>query len=202
MQVGLACRLKPQRLSNPGELVHVSQHADTPATTHLFNPGLLRLNHHPHHISSSKDDKMSLEAAITADSELPAWGAVAAPSLSTWNEAPGHPRTSSHRLPSPCPPQSMVSESYLNAVLPTCFDSTFLVALASIPWAIPMQDDVSYWWFLMNNPKSSDLSFKAKVAVRDASIVHCHFNALETSCFENWFFSGENSYLFKLFHLF
>lgn len=27
MQVGLACRLKPQRLSNPGELVHVSQHA-------------------------------------------------------------------------------------------------------------------------------------------------------------------------------
>lgn len=69
MQVGLACRLKPQRLSNPGELVHVSQHADTPATTHLVNPGL---SHHPHHISSSTGDKMSLEAAITADSESPA----------------------------------------------------------------------------------------------------------------------------------
>lgn len=83
MQVGLACRLKPQRLSNPGELVHVSQHADTPATTHLSNPGLIRLNHHPHHISSSKGDKMSLEAAITAGSESPAWGAVEAPSPST-----------------------------------------------------------------------------------------------------------------------
>lgn len=83
MQVGLACRLKPQRLSNPGELVHVSQHADTPATTHLCNPGLIHLKHHPHRIPSSKGDKMSLEAAIIADSELSAWGAVEASSLST-----------------------------------------------------------------------------------------------------------------------
>lgn len=69
MQVGLACRLKPQRLSNLGELVHVSLHADTLPTPHLFNTGL---NRHVHHISSCEDDEKSLETVDTGTPELAA----------------------------------------------------------------------------------------------------------------------------------
>nr|XP_026654575.1 regulatory-associated protein of mTOR [Zonotrichia albicollis] len=44
MQVGLACRLKPQRLSNPGELVHVSQHADPCPSSPQPRLGISRLD--------------------------------------------------------------------------------------------------------------------------------------------------------------
>lgn len=45
----------------------------------------------------------------------------------------------------------------------------------------PLQWELSYWAFPGNNPRSSAWGCGAEAAVRDASIVHCHLNALEIS---------------------
>lgn len=109
MQVGLACRLKPQRLSNPGELVHVSQHADTPATTHLpARPTRLTtilITSHPPRMTRCPWRLPSLLLGIAS---LGSWSSTL---TSSRGEAPGHPRTSSHQLPSPRP--AAVSELWL-----------------------------------------------------------------------------------------